>query len=193
MIYYDWRKVEKQFYFPSTKPYILKKPAFQYLIIKRSKALSMESFIEEMELLLAVSKAIKLKSNQTNKNPDYQLFPIECRWIQSDSSKQVDFQLMIRQPQFINEKLLQQAVLSKNNLTHQFFLKKPEPTLRVFCLHKGSYHTEADCLNKMTHYCQSKGYQRIGKDYEEIYVADFRNHTPKQLKTVLYFEIEKTT
>ena len=141
MTYYDWRKVEKQFYFPSTKPYILKKPAFQYLIIKRSKALSMESFIEEMELLLAVSKAIKLKSNQTNKNPDYQLFPIECRWIQSDSSKQVDFQLMIRQPQFINEKLLQQAVLSKNNLTHQFFLKKPEPTLRVFCLHKGSYHT----------------------------------------------------
>ncbi|MDT2010783.1 GyrI-like domain-containing protein [Carnobacterium divergens] len=193
MTYYDWRKAEKQFYFPTATPRILKQPAFQYLIIKRSKAISKESFIEEMELLIAVSKAIKLKSNQTHINPDYQLFPIECRWILSNENEQIDFQLMIRQPRFINEKILQQAVLSKNTLAYQFVLEKAQPSVRTFCLHQGSYHTEEESLLKMENYCQSNGYQRIGANYEEIYVADFRNHSPEKLKTVLSFEIEKST
>ncbi|UOK59902.1 GyrI-like domain-containing protein [Bacillus sp. OVS6] len=104
------------------------------------------------------------------------------------------YKLMIRQPDFVTEELIQQAMNSVK-------LKKPDSHLDnvkfelikeglcVQVMHYGSYDNEPETFAFMEQFCSQNNLKRIEKTHKEIYITDARKTAPEKLKTVLRFKV----
>ena len=69
---YEWRKKEKEFYFPKNKPEVINVPAFKFLTIEGEGSPANESFSEHIGALYAVAYAIKMTlKKEVNQPKDY--------------------------------------------------------------------------------------------------------------------------
>ena len=135
---------------------------------------------------------------------DFTVYPLEGVWDINEATKKhfsgtinkkdLVYQLMIRQPDFVDEHFYCEML----NLVRQ---KKPNPLLNqvefksisdgkcIQMLHLGPFENESVSFDAMESFAQSAGHTRLSKVHREIYLSDTRKVAPEKLKTVLRFQV----
>ena len=130
--------------------------------------------------------------------------PLEGLWWAEDmdafaikrDKSQWDWTMMIMQPEWITQEIVEEAVLQVEKSRGLPALPKLRfetyhEGLSVQILHIGSYDDEGPTLHRMHHeFIPENGYVMDGK-HHEIYLSDARRVAPEKLKTVLRQPISK--
>ena len=205
----DWKKVDKQYYLPKTKPELVKVPPFRFFSIFGHGDPNDKPFQENIGVLYSLSYAIKMspKNNFAPKDYfDYTVYPLEGIWDLTEEAKksnsetldksQLLFNLMIRQPDFVTPDFALEAIERTKKKKYHPLLENVkfeiiEDNHCIQMMHIGSYDNEPASFKQMEDYCRQIGYNRESKQHREIYLSDFRKVSPDKLKTVLRFKILK--
>lgn len=204
----DWKKEEKPYYLPGTEPVRVAVPAFKFFVVGGAGDPNGEGFQEYVEVLYALSYAVKMSPKSGNAPAgylEYSVFPLEGVWDISDEAKRgsgysasdksvLTFDLMMRQPDFVDEAYALKTIARVGD-------KKPLRLLSgvrfeaiddgdcVQMLHRGSYDDEPASFAKMEAYCAENGLARASLTHREIYMSDPRRTSPEKMKTVLRFKV----
>jgi hypothetical protein len=204
---HDWKKEEKAFYAPKSKPEQVIIPAMNFFSIRGEGNPNHPAFAEYIAVLYSLSYAVKM-SPKSGRAPvgyyDYSVYPLEGVWDITDEAKQkpmetldkdaLVFNLMIRQPDFVTTDYAS-AIIG------QVKKKKPHPLLDkvkfetiedgncIQILHLGSYDNEPQSFATMEAFAESRGLVRKSKTHREIYLSDARKTAADKLKTILRFQV----
>jgi hypothetical protein len=148
-----------------------------------------------VEALYSVSYALKFALKRGPRQLDYRVMPLEGLWWVEDMTQfsierksDWEWTMMIRQPDEVDEDLLEQAV-------HKASAKKDLPALPLLRLerfteglaaqimHIGPYAAEGPTIQRLHAFIAEQGYERAGK-HHEIYLGDPRRSAPEKLKTI---------
>jgi len=205
---YEWRKQDKQLYLPKTSPTSIDVPKIKFFTLTGAGNPNNEAFSERVEALYSLSYAIRMMPKK-NIIPEgyfeYTVFPLEAVWDLDEEGRKLDYldkdhfvyTVMIRQPEFVTEALMEQAksLVQKKvpiDLLQSIQLEEMTEGLTVQCMHIGSYDDEPATFLKMQTYCDEHGLYRTEKQHREIYISDPRKTDPEKLKTVLRFKAAKS-
>lgn len=208
---HDWKKNEKQFYLPKSKPEVINIPCFKFFSIKGEGNPNDEFFADYIRVLYSLSYAVKMspkKGIEPKGYFDYTVYPLEGVWDITDEAKRnftgtinkkdLVFNLMIRQPDFVDNefaKFILERISRKN--PHELLEKvRFEDIAEGKCiqmLHEGSYDNEPASFNMMEAFAEKENFTRKSKIHREIYLSDARKVSPEKLKTVLRFMVENRT
>ena len=206
---HDWKKIEKQFYLPKTKPELVKVPPFKFFSIRGHGDPNDKPFQEKIAILYSLAYTVKMspKNNFAPKDFfEYTVYPLEGFWDLSEEGKKTDseklvksqliFNLMIRQPDFVTPEFALEAIeRTKRKKNHPLLEKVKFEIIKdndcIQMMHIGSYDNESDSFRQMEDFCLKCGYKRESKQHREIYLSDFRKVPRNKLKTVLRFKISK--
>ncbi len=205
----EYRKDLKQYYEPDTKPELIVMPSFKFFTIRGNGNPNDEFFGEYIQVLYALSYAIKMSPKQGITPEgyfDYTVFPLEGVWDILDDAKAefkgiIDkntlvFNLMIRQPDFVSTGYANEIIeLTKKKkklaLLDQVKFESIEEGTCIQMMHIGPYDSEPESFKKMETFSEESGYCRLSKLHREIYLSDPRNTAPEKMKTVLRFQVKK--
>ncbi|KTD84652.1 GyrI-like domain-containing protein [Paenibacillus etheri] len=207
MTKFEWKKHDKALYVPGQKPVLIEVPEMQYFTIQGKGDPNGEAFQEHVEVLYALSYAIRMMPKQ-GVTPEgyfeYTVFPLEGCWDLAEEGRKLDYldkdhliyTLMIRQPDFVTEDLFQwakeQVQRKKRHLNVESArLDKIIEGSCVQVMHLGSYDNEPETFTMMEEYCADHQLRRAEKTHKEIYLTDARKTLPEKLKTVLRFKVER--
>lgn len=129
---------------------------------------------------------------------EYTVYPLEGIWDLTEEGRKLDtlnkdelvYTIMIRQPKFVTEEIVEKAFENARK-------KKPHPLLdevtfdtiedglSVQILHIGSYDNESESFELMNEFIEENNLERISITHREIYISDFRKVAAEKLKTVL--------
>ena len=203
---YEWKKQAKELYLPKNKPELVTVPNFKFFMIDGKGNPNSEEFSEAIGVLYSLAYAIKMLPKK-NIIPEgyfeYTVFPLEGIWDLAEEARALEvldlnsliYTIMIRQPDFVTDKLAQEVIDSVK-------LKKPHPLLDkvsfnrleeglcVQMLHIGPYEDEPKSFSLMEDYCAQHKLRRSTMVHREIYLSDARKTQPEKLKTVLRFKVE---
>lgn len=204
---HEWKRAEKKFYLPGTRPELIRIPAFRFFSVEGQGDPNDKSFAEYIGVLYSLSYAVKMspkKGIAPEGYFEYTVYPLEGVWDISDEAKKnqsskldkstLIFKLMIRQPDFVTQEYAQEII----GLTKK---KKPHPMLEnvtfntfeegncIQMMHIGSYDEEPQSFRRMEDFCLENNFTRESKRHREIYLSDVRKVSPDKLKTVLRFKI----
>jgi len=203
---YEWKKQAKELYQPNNKPELVTVPNFKFFMLDGKGNPNSEEFSEAVGVLYSLSYSVKMlpkKDIIPEGYFDFTVFPLEGIWDLAEEARTLEildknsliYTIMIRQPDFVTDKLAQEVINS-------VMLKKPHPLLNqvrfdrleeglcVQMLHLGAYDDEPESFSIMEDYCDQNNLRRITKIHREIYLSDARKIQPKRLKTVLRFKVE---
>lgn len=205
---HEWRKKEKEVYLPKNKPEIVTIPEYQFLSISGEGNPNSEFFSEYIGALYSVSYAIKMTLKKIEIPPkdylDWTVYPLEGVWDITDKAKQnftgqIDkddlvFDLMIRQPDFVNQEFFEEMLAFTKNKKPNALLDKVKFTKFtegrcIQMMHVGSYDKESESFEVMEQFADAQNVQRTSKVHREIYISDFRKVAQEKLKTVLRFQL----
>ena len=128
---YEWRKKEKEYYIPKEKPQLVEIPEFKYFTLKGKGNPNSEAFKECIQVLYSLSYAIRMmpKNGITPEGYfEYTVYPLEwiwdlsekCRLEQTLNKDELIYNLKIRQPNFVNEEIVNKAMeIVKNKKSTQ--------------------------------------------------------------------------
>ncbi len=209
---HEWRKHEKKIYLPKTSPEVIKVPKMKYFIISGEGNPNSEEFSDYIEALYAFSYGVKMmpkKGTVPLGYFEYTVYPLEGLWSLTEDGKMLYskneniqnlkdhlvFDLMIRQPDFVNETFLmnlKESLYKKKKNKRILEVKYAELPEELSCqiMHIGEYDNEPESFKKMEDYLKHTGYKRVGKTHREIYISDPRKTLPEKLKTTLRIKIE---
>ena len=209
---YEWRKQDKELYLPKNTPTIINVPTMNYLMISGTGNPNSDDFKAAVEALYTVSYAIKMApKKQINIDGyfDYTVFPLEGVWdldeegiikqqngvLISELKNHFIFTVMIRQPEFVTSKLVEQIKsmqfqAKKNKTIKEVTLHTIEEKLCCQMMHLGPYDDEPKSFDLMEKHCDNLGYQRKSKAHKEIYISNPQRVAPEKLKTVIRFSIK---
>jgi hypothetical protein len=205
---HEWKKHEKEFYVPKTKPEFVTIPSFNFFMIEGKGNPNDAFFAEYIGVLYSLSYAVKMspKKGLGPKNyEEYTVYPLEGVWDIAEEAKKdfngkIDknalvFNLMIRQPDFVTEEFARTIIeATKKNKPHALLDKVKFAGLAdgdcVQMMHIGSYDSEKLSFTKMEEYCGAHGLERTSMQHREIYLSDARKVGPDKLKTVLRFGVK---
>ena len=212
MTKHEWRKSEKQYYLPKTKPEIVDVPAFNFLTIKGEGSPASKSFADAVQALYAASYTIKMNCKKMETPPsgysDYAVYPLEGIWDINEEAKERNdgrfekdelvYTIMIRQADFVDaalvESMLEIARKKKKDIDFSKISFEPiEDGLCMQMLHLGPFENEPESFSVMEKFAEESGYKRLSKKHREIYLSDFRKVDKHKLKTVLRFKLVKAT
>ncbi|MCQ4924483.1 GyrI-like domain-containing protein [Tissierella carlieri] len=202
---YEWRKQDKNLYLSKSKPEVIDVPAMNYFMIDGKGNPNDPSFSDYIEALYSLSYAVRM-SYKSEIVPEgyyeYTVFPLEGIWDLAEEARDKEFldknkliyTLMIRQPEFVTEKLardiIERVKIKKSNkLLDKVKFNSIHEGLCVQMMHIGSYDDEPKSFRIMEEYCMANGLIRKEKTHREIYISDFRKTQPEKLKTVLRFKV----
>lgn len=203
---YEWKKQDKELYLPKSSPTVLDVPTIKFFTIKGTGNPNSEAFTERVEALYKLSYAIRMmpkKGHTPEGYFEYTVFPLEGFWDLDEEGRQLEYldkdrflyMLMIRQPDFVTEALMNEAKTSVQKkisaeLLQGISLEEINEGLCVQCMHIGSYDDEPETFLAMEDFCKQKGLQRAEKQHREIYISDPRKTAPEKMKTVLRFKVK---
>lgn len=207
----DFKKINKDLYFPKEMPAQIAVPAMKFLMVDGKGNPNTEGgeYPAAVELLYGLSYAIKM-SPKSGAAPEgyfnYSVPPLEGLWWMKDELD-TDFTQkdhyfwtsMIRQPDFVTQDVFVRVCET---------LKKKKPSvdvskarlavydegLCVQCMHVGPYRDEPRTVAKIEEYVKKAGLtEDIGtkladgmiRRHHEIYLSDPRKSKPEAMKTVL--------
>jgi hypothetical protein len=206
---HDWKKNEKRFYQPPGKPELIPVPDFRFFTIEGAGNPNDEFFAEYIGVLYSLSYAVKMspkKGIAPDGYFDYSVYPLEGVWDLSEDGRksftgtinknELVFKLMIRQPDFVDEKfaafILEQTKKKKpHELLDKVRFEVVSDGECIQMLHSGSYDSETESFRQMEDFAEKMGYIRKTKSHREIYLSDSRKVSSDKLKTVLRFRVEK--
>lgn len=202
---HEWRKSEKAIYLPKNKPAFIDVPAFQFLTIEGAGNPNDPKFSDFIQVLYAVSYAIKMTLKKSSDAHDYTVYPLEGIWDITDQAKksydgtlnkdELVFKLMIRQPDFVSKQFAHEmiALTTKNKqlpLLDKVRFEKIKDGASVQMMHLGSYDNEPASFALMESFAKDNNLTRLTKIHREIYLSDVRKVPPEKLKTVLRFGVK---
>lgn len=204
---YEWRKQEKNLYIPKQKPELITVPEQKFLIIKGIGNPNSEEFSEKIGVLYSLAYAIRMMPKQ-GYTPEgyfkYTVYPLEGVWDLTEEGRKLDtlnkdelaYTIMIRQPDFVTEEVVDKAFENVRK-------KKPHPLLdevtfdtiedglSVQILHVGSYDDEPESFRVINEFIEENNLERISMTHREIYLSDFRKVETEKLKTVLRCRVKR--
>jgi len=197
----DLTKEHRAYYTATASPTLLEFGPTPYLSITGSGDPSGPAFAEAVQALYPVAYAVKFISKANGR--DFVVAKLEGLWwfdgaydglTISEAPKRVPreawrWQLLIRMPDTVTEKLTQQAV-------RQVSEKKGLPRINdvsfitlnegrcIQILHKGPFDKEPETLQRIEEFAKAHSLQKNGH-HHEIYLSDMRKTEPAKLKTIL--------
>ncbi|EQF23421.1 gyrI-like small molecule binding domain protein [Clostridioides difficile CD160] len=204
---YEWRKKDKELYLLKKNPVIVEVPEQKFIMLKGNGDPNDKEFTEAIGVLYSLAYAIKSmpkKGIVPEGYFDYTVFPLEAIWDKGEKSKYSDilikedliYTMMIRQPDFVTQDLLDKAIdIVKKKKPHNLLEKVKfgfiNEGLCVQMLHVGSYDNEPESFDIMSEFCKRNNLVRKSNVHREIYISDARKVSPDLLKTVLRFEVKR--
>jgi hypothetical protein len=202
----DFKKEFKHLYNPSRKDFaVVDVPSMQFLMIDgHGDPNTAQEYKDAIEALYPVAYKLKFTSKKAL-GKDYGVMPLEGLWWAEDmdtftakrDKSAWDWTMMIMQPDWITEEMVEEAVnqVEKGKglpALPKLRLETFHEGLSVQILHIGSYDDEGPTLHRMHHeFIPENGYVMDGK-HHEIYLSDMRRVAPEKLKTVLRQPVSKS-
>ena len=205
---HEWKKFEKNLYWPMVKPENIIVPKLKFYTIQGEGDPNDEYFSEYIGVLFSLSYAIKMspKSGQEPENYfDYAVYPLEGVWDINEEAKQKSegkldkkslvYKLMIRQPSFVNAGYATEIIeMTKKKKPHELLdsvkFEEVEEGRCIQMLHIGSYDSEPQSFIQMEQFAGEQQLKRKSQAHHEIYLSDARKTTPERSKTILRFQVE---
>lgn len=193
----NYKKVLKHLYHAKKTPDWVDVPVMNYLMIHgKGDPNTAQSYADAIQALFSVSYTLKFMIKKGPKQIDYGVMPLEGLWWVDDLStySQEDksnwkWTAMIMQPEFISEKMVQEAIQKTAE-------KKELPALPLLefrsysegkaaqIMHIGPFSEEGPTIERLHQFIEDNGFQLHGK-HHEIYLTDFRRAAPENLKTII--------
>ena len=209
----EWRKHEKEIYNIKKVPTLLDIDTQNFIMIDGKGNPNDEEFSEKVSALFSLAYAIKMdykKSHHvkdTDEIADYVVYPLEGIWkvSQDNSTKNncynefdknnLEYTIMIRQPDFITEDDFKSAVekvaKKKPNVFYKdIYFDYMNNGKSVNILHVGSYDEEIFSFEKMDLFCKENGLTRKYDWHREIYLNNSNRTEKSKLKTILRYYID---
>jgi len=203
----DYKKTQKELYLPKTAPSVIDVPRMTFITVDgKGDPNTSAEYTAAVELLYGLSYTIKMGSKSIL---EYVVPPLEGLWSVdddfrgggaeiNDKSKFI-WTMMIRQPDFVTEDILEVAKISlakkKPNLDiSKAKLETITEGLCVQVMHIGSYDDEPVMVAALDGFAIENGYVLDINDirrHHEIYISDPRKVAPEKLKTVIRHPIRK--
>lgn len=200
---YEWRKKEKEYYIPKEKPQLVEIPEFKYFTLKGQGNPNTEAFKECIGVLYSLSYAIRMMP-KNGITPDgyfeYTVYPLEGIWDLTEQGRleetlnkdELVYKLMIRQPDFVTEEVVNIAMeIVKKKKPHPLLEKVEFESIKeglcVQMLHVGPYDDEPRTFSVMKEFCVENNLEIKTLAHKEIYLSDFRKTEASKLKTVLRY------
>ncbi|SEI96830.1 GyrI-like domain-containing protein [Demequina mangrovi] len=175
----------------------LEVPPARYLMLDgHGDPNSSPAFAEAIEALFPVAYKAKFASKK-ERGRDYVVMPLEGLWTADDPAlfttrrdkSAWDWTLMIMQPDWVDDALIEQAIEAAGAKTPPARLGdvRVETLAEGRCLqtlHLGSFDDEGPLLERMHTQIEEQGL-RMGGRHHEIYLSDFRKVAPERLRTIL--------
>lgn len=203
---HEWRKKEKNYYLPKTKPEIVNIQRLKFIQIKGSGNPNSEEFSEKVGTLYSLAYAIKMmpkKGITPNGYFEYTVYPLEGIWDLKEEARGNEtfdknglvYTIMIRQPEFVNDEVFKEAIeiaKKKNNnpLLDEVELVSIDEGMCLQIMHIGSFDDEYKSFEIMKQFCDENNLSIKDKAHREIYISDFRRVPKERLKTVLRYMVE---
>jgi hypothetical protein len=201
---HEWRKHEKEYYLPKTKPELIKIPEFKFFSIKGIGNPNSKLFSEAITCLYSLSYAVRMSYKWDTPPSDYYeytVYPLEGIWDIADlklyekegfNKDNLAYEIMIRQPDFVTDKFAKEIIeftqdKKPQQLLDQVQFKTIEDGNVVQTLHLGSYDDEPQTFEKMKEFIQENGLEQRTKVHREIYLTDARKTAPEKQKTILRY------
>ena len=204
---HEWRKKEKEYYIPKQKPQLVEIPEFKFFTLKGQGNPNTEAFKECIGVLYSLSYAIRMMP-KNGITPDgyfeYTVYPLEGIWDLTEQGRleetlnkdELIYKLMIRQPDFVTEEIVEMAMEIVKKKKYHPLLEKVEfeslkDGLSVQMLHVGPYDDEPRTFSSMKDFCIENNLEIKTLAHKEIYLSDFRKTEAAKLKTVLRYSVEQ--
>ena len=198
---YEWKKSEKDLYLPKEAPAVITVPKQKYFAIKGKGDPNGGDFAEKTGVLYSLAYAVRMMP-KSGFIPDgyceYTVYPLEGVWENTDASNKdlYIYTIMIRQPDFVNDEVVEKAFESvKKKKPHLFlpeaFFCEIEDGLSVQMLHIGDYDDETLSFTKMHEFMEKNGLCRATDFHREIYLSDPNKTDRDKLKTVLRYSVKR--
>jgi len=191
----DLYKKYKGDYVASTKPALITVKRAPYLAITGRGEPGGQAFQAKMSALYGAAFTIKMARKAAGR--DYAVCKLEGLWwgkrktadLWSEPKAQWNWNLMIRVPDFIKQKDLDDAVAAlirkgKGPEVTQVKLETIDEGNCVQMLHVGPYDAEPDTIARMLAFARQQGLSFRGL-HHEIYLSDPRRVAPEKLRTIL--------
>jgi hypothetical protein len=204
---YEWRKSEKQLYLPKEVPTLIQVPRHKFFMIKGKGNPNNEDFVERIGVLYTMAYAVRMMP-KNGFTPDgyfeYTVYPLEGLWdlteegrkLKAFSKDELLYTIMIRQPDFVNEDVVEKAFeIARKKKPHplldEIIFDDIEDGLSVQMLHKGSYDDEPETFAKMKEFIDKSNLEIKSMIHREIYLNDARKVEKDKLKTVLRYMVKE--
>lgn len=185
------------------KPQLVEIPEFKYFTLKGKGNPNTEAFKECIGVLYSLSYAIRMMP-KNGITPDgyfeYTVYPLEGIWDLTEEGRleetlnkdELVYKLMIRQPDFVTEEVVNIAMEIVKKKKPHLLLEKVEfelikEGLCVQMLHVGPYDDEPRTFSVMKEFCAENNLEIKTLAHKEIYLSDFRKTEACKLKTVLRY------
>lgn len=193
----DFKIEMKHLYQPSAKEVVqVDVPAAQFLMVDgEGDPNTAQSHSDAIEVLYAVSYAIKFMVKKGSLAIDYGVMPLEGLWWADDMSgfttadkSNWKWTMMIAQPSFVTPDIVEQAMAEVKRKKNPAAMSKIrlESLTEGKCaqiMHIGPFTEEGPTIEKVHQFIDSRG-QRTGK-HHEIYLSDIRRADPAKWKTII--------
>ncbi|MGB9937500.1 MAG: GyrI-like domain-containing protein [Methanobacterium sp.] len=198
----DLKKENKELYSPSVKEVsIVNVPAMKFLMIDgQGDPNTSKEYQDAMETLFPVSYKAKFISKK-EKSQDYVVMPLEGLWwvdnmedFTVEDKSNWKWTVMIRQPDFITEDVIKQAMGEVEKKKNPISLSKIRfeslnEGISAQIMHIGPYSEEGPTVEKLHNFIHENGYEfdgsKSGEKHHEIYLSDMRRTKPERLKTII--------
>ncbi|WP_368652951.1 GyrI-like domain-containing protein [Ornithinibacillus sp. 4-3] len=203
---HEWRKKEKALYIPKQTPELITVPKQKFFMIKGTGNPNGEEFAEKIGVLYSMAYAVRMMPKQ-GYTPEgyfeYTVYPLEGVWDLTEEGRKLNtlnkdelvYSIMIRQPNFVTDEVVERALERvRKKKPHPFLtdvtFDTMEDGLSVQMLHVGPYDDEPQTFTQMERFLENNHLKRTSLIHREIYLSDFRRVEQAKLKTVLRYKVE---
>lgn len=202
---YEWRKKEKEYYLPKSKPEVVDIKEFKFIQLSGEGNPNSEGFSEAIGVLYSLAYAIKMMPRNgidIDGYYDYVVYPLEGLWDLKEEARgkevldkdKLVYTLMIRQPDFVTEEVFNKAMeIVKKKKPHRLLdnvnFESREEGKCVQMMYIGSFDDEAMTFEVMKKFCNDNNLEIKTLVHREIYISDFRKTATDKLKTVLRYRV----
>lgn len=193
----DFKKEMKHLYQPSAKEVVqVDVPTTNFLMVDgEGDPNASQAYSDAIEVLYAVSYAIKFMIKKGTLPIDYGVMPLEGLWWADDMSSFTTadksswkWTMMIAQPTFVTRENIELAIAEVKKKKNPAAISKIrlESFSEGKCaqiMHIGPFTEEGPTVDKVHQFIDSIS-QRIGK-HHEIYLSDIRKAAPSKWKTII--------
>jgi len=191
----DFKKEMKHLYQPSAKEVVqVDVPSANYLMIDgEGDPNTSQAYADAIEVLYAVSYAVKFMIKKGALAIDYGVMPLEGLWWADDMScfstadkSNWKWTMMIAQPSFVTTEIIELAIAGVKKNPKAIAKLRLELFSEGKCaqiMHIGPFSEERPTVEKVHLFIDSRS-QRIGK-HHEIYLSDIRKAAPSKWKTII--------